>query len=363
MGHEAWRDRRTSATSVVARGRSVYYDFWQCKEFTSFSQPLDAVTDPSPLTPRPWYLTGPTASGKSAVGVELATRIGGEIISLDSMAVYRGMDIGTAKPLPTERTLIVHHLIDIVEPWDDFSVAQYLDQARQAASQIQSRGRQSLFVGGTPLYLKALLRGLFSGPAADWKFRTELAEVARQEGSAELHRRLVVADPIAATKLHPNDTRRLIRALEVFHSTGRPISDQQQQFNVPPTGESPTVFMLDWPRDQLYRRIDDRVDAMFAAGLVDEVRGLVAMDRPLSRTAAQAVGYREVLAHLSGQHDLASTIDLVKLHTRQFAKRQLTWFRSMPECQWNSVGDSFDPGEVATRILASSPPSFYTAIA
>jgi tRNA dimethylallyltransferase len=327
------------------------------------------VAGPSPISglrphvAGPLHLTGPTASGKSAVGIELATRIGAEIISLDSMAVYRGMDIGTAKPSAAERTIVPHHLIDIVEPWEDFSVAQYLDRAQEAVAAIQSRGRQPLFVGGTPLYLKALLRGLFSGPAADWIFRSELAEVARQEGSAELHRRLAAIDPVAAAKLHPNDTRRLIRALEVFQRTGRPISEQQQQFDEPPSADHPPVFVLDWPRDQLHRRIDKRVDAMFAAGLVEEVRGLLAMDRPLSRTAAQAVGYREVVAHLKGESDLATTIDLVKRHTRQFAKRQLTWFRSLPECRWVPVGDSFDPGGVAERILASSPPSLYIGIA
>src|SRR5260221_572017 len=261
-----------------------------------------------PLAAGPFYLTGPTASGKSAVGLELARRIGAEIISLDSMAVYRGMNLGTAKPSAAERTLIAHHLIDIVNPWEDFSVAQYLDRAHEAVREIQSRGRQPLFVGGTPLYLKALLRGLFSGPAADWNLRSELAEIARQEGSAGLHRRLAAVDPAAAAKLHPNDTRRLIRALEVFQRTGRPISEQQQQFNKPSTGEPPTVFVLDWQREQLLRRIDDRVEAMFAAGLVDEVRGLLATGRPLSRTAAQAVGYREVFAHLDGKYDLASTI-------------------------------------------------------
>jgi tRNA dimethylallyltransferase len=306
------------------------------------------VIDPSPLSglrppaPGPNYLTGPTASGKSAVSLELARRIGAEIISLDSMAVYRGMNIGTAKPSAAEQKLIAHHLIDIVEPWDDFSVAQYLDRAHEAVREIQSRGRQPLFVGGTPLYLKALLRGLFSGPAADWNLRSELAEIARQEGSAELHRRLAAADPVAATKLHPNDMRRLIRALEVFHSTGRPISEQQRQFDMLPASDQPPVFVLEWPREQLNRRIDERVDAMFATGLVDEVRGLVEMDRPFSRTAAQAVGYREVLAHLAGEYDLSTTIDLVKLHTRQFAKRQLTWFRSLPECRWIPVGDPFD---------------------
>ena len=339
------------------------------KLFTLFPQlgSTITVTDASPLSglrppaPGPMYLTGPTASGKSAVGLELALRIGAEIISLDSMAVYRGMNIGTAKPSAAEQKLVAHHLIDIVDPWEDFSVAQYLDRAHEVVRAVQSRGRQPLFVGGTPLYLKALLRGLFSGPAADWNLRSELAEIARQEGSAELHRRLAASDPVAAAKLHPNDTRRLIRALEVFQHTGRPISELQQQFDKPPAGkslanQSPTVFVLDWPREQLCRRIDDRVEAMFAAGLVDEAHSLIAGGRNPSRTAVQALGYREVLAHLAGKYDLASTIDLVKLHTRQFAKRQLTWFRSLAECRFVAVSDSFDPAEIAARITIEANP-------
>jgi tRNA dimethylallyltransferase len=280
----------------------------------------------------------------------LAQRIGGEIVSLDSMAVYRGMSIGTAKPTEAERRLIPHHLIDIVEPWDDFSVAQYLDMAGDAVREIRARNRLPVFVGGTPLYLKALLRGLFSGPAADWELRRQLAEVARQCGSVELHRRLAAVDPAAAEKLHSNDARRLIRALEVFHHTGRPISEQQRQFDKPPSGQSAPVFVLDWPREQLHQRIDERVVAMFAAGLVEEVRALIATGRPLSRTAGQAVGYREVLAYLTGENDLRATIDLVKLHSRQFAKRQHTWFRSLPECRWIPVAEPLAPAEIAARI-------------
>jgi tRNA dimethylallyltransferase len=303
-----------------------------------------------PLAPGPWFLTGPTASGKSAVGIELARRINAEIISLDSMAVYRGMDVGTAKPSVTELRGISHHLIDIVDPWEDFSVAQYLAFAADAVRQIRGRGREVLFVGGTPLYLKALLRGLFSGPAADWALRRELEEIARRNGTAELHRRLAAVDPAAAAKLHPNDGRRLIRALEVHHRTGRPISEQQRQFDAP-AADHPPVFVLDWPRERLRERIDRRVEAMFAAGLVDEVRGLLAAEHPMSRTAGQALGYREVSEHLTDKYDLATTIELVKLHTRQFAKRQLTWFRSLPECRWISVGDPFDSAEVAKRIV------------
>lgn len=304
----------------------------------------------APLFAGCWCLTGPTASGKSAVGIELARRINAEIISLDSMAVYRGMDVGTAKPSPTDRAAVRHHLIDIVDPWEDFSVAEYLRLADEAIQQIRARGREPLFVGGTPLYLKALLRGLFSGPAADWDYRSQLEAIARREGTAELHRRLTLADPRAARIVHPNDKRRLIRALEVYYQTGRPISEQQQQFNKPPCADLLPVWVLDCPRERLRERIDRRVEGMFAAGLVDEVHSLLAAERPLSRTAGQALGYRDVFEHLTGKYDLATTIDLVKLHTRQFAKRQLTWFRSLAECRWLQIADVFDPAAVAEKI-------------
>jgi tRNA dimethylallyltransferase len=316
------------------------------------------VTEPAPDRPATfapllagcWCLTGPTASGKSAVGIELARRINAEIVSLDSMAVYRGMNIGTAKPSLAERQAIPHHLIDIVDPWEDFSVAQYLALADDAIRQIRSRGREPLFVGGTPLYLKTLLRGLFSGPDADWAYRNQLEAVALRDGTSELHRRLSVIDPVAANRLHPNDKRRLIRALEVHHRIGRPISEQQRQFSGPPTANQRAVWVLDWPRAQLHDRIDRRVEGMFAAGLVDEVRALLAADRPFSRTAQQALGYREVIEHLAGKTDLPTTIDLVKLHTRQFAKRQLTWFRSLAECRWIQVAEPLNASEIAERI-------------
>jgi tRNA dimethylallyltransferase len=171
-----------------------------------------------------------------------------------------------------------------------------------------------------------------------------------------LHRRLAAVDPAAAAKLHPNDVRRLIRALEVFHHTGRLISEQQRQFNEPPIGEPAKVFVLDWPREKLHQRIEKRVDAMFAAGLVDEVRALISIGhgRSLSRTAGQAVGYREILAHLAGDTNLATTVDLVKLHTRQFAKRQLTWFRSLHECRWIPMAEPLLPGQVAAKIASSA---------
>ena len=284
-----------------------------------------------------WFLTGATASGKTGLALELARRLDGEIVSLDSMALYRGLDIGTAKPSPSERRAVPHHLIDVIEPSDEFSLARYVEAAEASVTGIYGRGRTPIFAGGTPLYLKSLLRGIFVGPPADWKLRLKLEEAANSQPPEWLQAELAKVDPTSAQRLHANDRRRLIRALEVFQLTGTPISELQQQFERSRPAEACRVFVLDWPREALYARIDRRVDAMFAAGLVDEVRTLLARGSTFSRTAQQAVGYREVLSHLAGDLDLSATIDLVKTRTRQFAKRQLTWFRSLSECRWVQV--------------------------
>lgn len=296
-----------------------------------------------------WFLTGPTAGGKTAVSLHLARLLNAEVISLDSMAVYRGMDIGTAKPTLAERTEVPHHLIDVVEPAEEFSVAQYLRQAHELIVEIRARGRQPLFVGGTPLYLKALLRGLFEGPAADLALRQRLSEQGDREGSESLHRELTAVDPVAAARLHPRDARRIIRALEVFHVLGQRISQQQSQFADAAPAESRRVFALNWPREELNARIDARVDAMFAAGLVEETRLLLTHGN-FGRTASQAVGYREVAEYLAGQRDLPETVQLVKTRTRQFAKRQMTWFRSLSECRLINLQEPLDPSVLAQAI-------------
>jgi len=286
-----------------------------------------------------WFLTGPTASGKTGVGIALARRIGAEIVSMDSMALYRGMDIGTAKPTAADRGEVPHHLIDVLEPHEEFSLAQYVEAAARAAKEIRARGRAILFVGGTPLYLKAILRGIFQGPSADWALRRRLREEAAASGPAALHERLAQLDPESARRLHPNDLRRIIRALEVFETTGEPISRFQRQFDVGRPAEECRVFVLAWPRQVLYERIDARVREMFAAGLVDEVRGLLARPEGLSRTARQALGYREVIDFVQQGGELAETIRAVQTHTRQFAKRQGTWFRGLSECRFVEAGD------------------------
>ena len=294
-----------------------------------------------------WFLTGPTAAGKSDVGVDWAQRIGAEIVSLDSMALYRGMDIGTAKPTPEQRRRVPHHLIDVLDPQEEFSLAQYVKAAGRCAADIVGRGREVLFVGGTPLYLKALLRGIFQGPSADWELRRRLLDQARRNGDQWLHQQVANVDPAAAARLHPNDTRRLIRALEVYQKTGQPISELQRQFDVGRPAADCRVFVLDWPKAELYARIQRRVEAMFAAGLVEEVRGLLAGPGPPSRTARQAVGYREVIEHLEGRRSRTETIELVQQHTRQLAKRQGTWFRSLSECRFVPISGPLDLPESA----------------
>lgn len=301
-----------------------------------------------------WYLTGPTASGKTGVGLELALRLGAEIISLDSMALYREMDIGTAKPSREDRARVPHHLLDLLAPTDECSVSNYLQAAAGKIAEIRARGREVLFVGGTPLYLKALLRGLFHGPPADWDFRRQIEDELQTAGLPALYERLQQVDPLSAARLHPHDKRRIIRALEVHRHSGRPISHLQTQFEEGTPAAQCRVFVLDWRRDELHRRINARVERMFAEGLVDEVRGILARHGALSRTASQAVGYREVIAHLAGRCGLAETIDAVKARTRQFARRQLTWFRSLCECRFVPVQAEASAQDVAEQILALS---------
>lgn len=304
-----------------------------------------------PLASDCWFLTGPTASGKTPVGIKLARLLGAEILSLDSMAIYRGMDIGTAKPTPEERSQVPHHLIDLVDPHESFSVARYLAAAEEKVAELRRAGRAVLFVGGTPLYLKALLRGLFSGPAADWTFRRQIEDELRTVGQAALHERLAQVDPLSAARLHPNDTRRLVRALEVYKLTGRPISHHQMQFDEGRPAEACKVFVLDLPTAELHERIDGRVKWMFRAGLIDETRRLLTAAKPPGRTARQAVGYREVIAHLEGQCELEEAKRQVKTRTRRFAKRQRTWFRSLSECRSVLLTGDVRPHEAAQRIV------------
>jgi len=325
-----------------------------------------------------WFLSGATAVGKTAVGMALARRLGAEIVALDSMTVYRGMDIGTAKPTAADRAETPHHLLDIVDPADEYSVAQYVDDARRTVADVRSRGREVLFVGGTPLYLKSLLRGLFDGPPADWQLREQIEDELEHVGQAALYERLQQVDPLAASHIHPHDTRRMVRALEVYRATGQPISHQQLQFDDGRPANQCRVFVLRRDRAEQHRRIEDRVEAMLDAGLIEEVRELTGGgwhafgrrgDRKhghaseamppngLGRTARQAVGYREALDYLAGECDLATCRERITVRTRRFAKRQGTWFRSLSECRFVDITGEVDADALAEEIARTGEPS------
>jgi tRNA dimethylallyltransferase len=288
------------------------------------------------------------------VAIELAKRLNAEIISMDSMSIYRGMDIGTAKPTVDQRAEIPHHLIDILDPSELYSVAEYVQAAEECVRDILARGKTPLFAGGTPLYLKAMLRGLFDGPPADPGFRSDILAELDRVGCESLHQRLRQVDPLSAARLHVHDVRRVIRALEVHRATGQPISHLQLQFDEPRSPNECRVFVLDWSREQLHERINSRVDRMFEIGFVDEVRHLQSQYDMLSKTARQAVGYQEVLAHLTKNAGLGETILATKARTRQFAKRQETWFRSLAEIRRVPRELQVDAVEVAETILAMS---------
>ncbi len=297
-----------------------------------------------------WILTGATAVGKTEVALALAKKLNAEIISLDSMAIYRQMNIGTAKPTPQQQALIPHHLIDIVDPSEEYSVMQFFEAAHRQIEEIRARNKEVLIVGGTPLYLKALIRGLFAGPPANWQLRNEIQAEIQELGSEALYERLQELDPIAAAAIHPNDTRRLIRAIEVLRATGQPISHQQTQFEEANDPEDCRVFVLRRQRPEQVARIEQRVDRMFAEGFIDEVRALTEQGPGLGRTASQAVGYREITQHLAGQLDLKLAIEQMKARTRRFAKRQATWFRSTRECRYLDLVGTIDTAAVVEEI-------------
>ena len=299
-----------------------------------------------PLVDRAVVLTGPTASGKSELGIRLAERIGGEILSLDSIAVYREMDIGTAKPTEADRGRVPHHLIDLVWPTRDFSVACYLKAAHAKVDDLCARGVVPIFVGGTPMFLKGVLRGFDPGPPADWEFRQAVEADLIRFGGEALRERLRQVDPLAAHRIGPNDTRRMIRALEVARYTGQPLSHRQTQFDRGRDADQCRVFALRWQRGELHERINARVESMFAGGLVDEVRGLLQRHGTLSRTASQAVGYRELIEWIEHGGDLAEVQQAVAAHTRQLARRQETWFRSFSEIRGIDASAGSDPEDM-----------------
>jgi tRNA dimethylallyltransferase len=292
----------------------------------------------------PLFLVGPTAVGKSAVALELVRLLDAEIVSADSMQVYRGMDIGTAKPTPRERAAIPHHVIDVCEVNEVFDAKRFVNLATSVISSLKSRGKSALIVGGTGLYIRALRRGLFEGPARDPKLRAKLECKSAAELFAELER----VDSRSAAKIDRHNPRRLMRALEVFHATGRSISDLQTQW----TQDKPSPsFCLSREREELYARIECRIDEQMAAGWVEEVRRLLTHGLEQNATAMQAAGYRELVEHLQGKLSLADAIALIKTRTRQLAKRQLTWFRREPGLRYVEVESDELPAQTARRIL------------
>lgn len=292
-------------------------------------------------------LLGPTAVGKTDVALEIARACEGEIISCDSMQVYRGMNIGTAKPSEKQRREIPHHLIDIVEPEEKYDVANFLNDAQNALTAIRSRKASAIVAGGTPMYLKAFLYGLFEGPPADEAFRGRLRKEAEEGGSGALWERLGGVDPTVAERIHPNDLKRIIRALEVFEKTGRPISELQEQWKREHPTRDVLLIGLSRSRDILYARIDARVDVMFEKGLVDEVRSL--KDR-LGPTAGKALGYREVVGYLDGGCSLERAIEAVKNNTHNFVRKQMTWYRSLEDVNWIDMSDGGGVTETVDKV-------------
>ncbi len=276
-------------------------------------------------------ITGPTASGKTALSIGVARAIGAEIISCDSMQIYRGMDIGTAKATPEEQAGIRHHMIDLLSPRESYSAEAYRRDALDCARDITSRGKLPLFVGGTGLYIDTVIRGISDkAPESSPEYREKLLAKANEEGGADrLWHRLCEVDPESAEKIHKNNIKRVIRALEIYDATGIPKSALDRETREGGTDIDVAMITLDFHnRDNLYRRVDTRVDEMLRAGLLDEVRALYAADMlPESSTASQAIGYKEFLLYLRGECELDSAVELLKLSSRRYAKRQLTWFR------------------------------------
>ena len=274
-------------------------------------------------------VAGPTASGKTALGIELALRYNGEIVSADSMQVYKGMDIGTAKATAAERAKVPHHMLDVAEPWEDYSVARYVSQAEDCCRDIISRGKLPVIVGGTGLYIDSLVSGRdFAAADFDQGLREKLGREYDGLGGEELHRRLAAIDPERAAKLHPSDKRRIVRALEIYELTGMTITEHDEYTrSLPPRFQAASVHLGFKDRSRLYERIDRRVDLMEEQGLFREVEEL--LDRGLSPscTAMQAIGYKEAAQALLGHMDRREALELIKLRSRQYAKRQLTWFR------------------------------------
>lgn len=296
-------------------------------------------------------ITGPTAVGKTAVGIEIAKKVGGEIISVDSRQVYRHMDIGTAKPTSEEQDAVRHHLIDIREPDKPYSAGQFGQDARRIIRELVDNNTAAILVGGSGLYLEAVVDGFFADDIEHSQLRVLLKERLAQEGLAPLYEELGHLDPLAHSRLASGDAQRILRALELAHDGGGGLLERWQHTALDPLACMPLVFCLSMDRDRLYQRIDQRVDRMVEQGLVEEVRQLVAMGYGRNTPAMGTMGYQEIMAYLAGEYSLESAVDLVKRRSRQYAKRQVTWFRRDRRLRWLNLGIWGAEG-VFERILA-----------
>jgi len=313
----------------------------------SITHDSSLITRAKPLV----VIAGPTAVGKSGIAILVAKALGTEVLTADSRQVYRGMDIGTDKPSLEERQGVPHRLIDLVEPGQPFNTGEFRRHAVAEIARLHCEGRVPLLVGGTGLYVRTVVRGLWEGPPADWDFRRSLERDADVKGADWLYRQLVQVDPESARRLHPNDRVKIIRALEVYHALGRPLSEEHRRHAFADRPFTPLLIGLTRERSALYRRVDDRVDLELAKGLVEETKRL--MDSGYGRYlgSMKGLGYKQMAGYLAGDYDYEEAVRRLKRDTRHFAKRQMTWFRKEPGMQWLSIEETESPAQVADRIV------------
>jgi len=299
-------------------------------------------------------IVGPTAVGKSHIAILVAKTLGTEVLTADSRQVYRGMDIGTDKPSEAERQGVVHRLIDLADPGQPFNTGEFRRHAIAEITRLHREGKVPLLVGGTGLYVRTVLRGLWEGPPADWEFRRSLEQDADTHGADRLYRRLTQVDPESARRLHPNDRVKIIRALEVHHLLGRPLSGEHKRHAFADTPFAPLLIGLTRERLSLYRRVDDRVELELAKGLVEETKRL--MDRGYGRHlgSMKGLGYKQMAGYLAGDYDYNEAVRRLKRDTRHFAKRQMTWFRKEPGIVWLSIEETESPAQTADRIVGEA---------
>ena len=295
-------------------------------------------------------IAGPTAVGKTGISLELAEMLDGEIVSADSRQVYRFMDIGTAKPSAEDMQRIPHHMIDVVNPDEEYTAADYMCGAHTAIKAILKKGKTPIMAGGSGLYIRAVIDGIFPGPGSDKKIREKLEMEAKTSGISSLHDRLCKIDPIASSRIHPNDSRRIIRALEVYEITGKPISFFQKEWKKEEAMYDAVMVGLNRPREELYGRIEERVDYIFEHGFVDEAKKLLEKGYEENLVSMEALGYREVIRFLKGEINIDAAKKKIKLDTRHYARRQLIWFRKDKRITWFNIDNEEKPVETAEKI-------------